>query len=62
MVFYVTGILVTLPPLFVEEGFPADPKDHYLAAWEEEFLCCDVNNTMNNFRIKYYSTIIEERY
>ena len=39
MVSYITGILVSLPPLFVEEGFPADPKDHYLAAWEEEFLC-----------------------
>ena len=39
MVSYITGILVILPPLFVEEGFLADPKDHYLAAWEEEFLC-----------------------
>ena len=34
----ITGIFVTLPPFFVEEGFPADPKGHYLAAWEGESL------------------------
>ena len=59
MVFYVTGILVTLPLLFVEEDFPADPKDHYLAAWEEEFLNWKKLQIIlwAIYKIKYYSTI-----
>ena len=35
---YIIGILVILPPVFVEECFPADPKGHCLLTWEVEFL------------------------